>query len=139
MPLYDFRCEAGHRFERMVKLADFELLQLCSCRVPASRVISAPMFNVDSTSYTCPVTGDYISSKHQHENNLRKQGCRVQEPGEKEEFFRRRDWAEKQVDAKVDESLERTWETLPSDTREKLANEVVASDITLARESPNAH
>lgn len=42
MPLYDFTCRRGHKFERSVPLADFELTQACECGEGATRQISAP-------------------------------------------------------------------------------------------------
>lgn len=43
MPLYDFKCSEGHRFERFVTLSDFEKSQECDCGAGASRQISASM------------------------------------------------------------------------------------------------
>lgn len=43
MPLYDFRCTEGHRFERFVALAQFASPQTCECGAPAQRLIVAPM------------------------------------------------------------------------------------------------
>ncbi len=42
MPLYDFRCSEGHRFERFVALAEFASPQACECGAPSRRVLSAP-------------------------------------------------------------------------------------------------
>lgn len=42
MPMYDFRCGEGHRFERLVPLARFSEVQACECGAPAQRLISAP-------------------------------------------------------------------------------------------------
>lgn len=44
MPLYDFRCGEGHRFERHVPLASFSEAQACGCGSEATRVVSAPRF-----------------------------------------------------------------------------------------------
>jgi putative FmdB family regulatory protein len=41
MPLYDFRCASGHRFERFVPLADFEVVQACDCGADATRLVVA--------------------------------------------------------------------------------------------------
>lgn len=41
MPLYDFKCGLGHRFDRLVKLADFDVPQLCACGEGAVRQVSA--------------------------------------------------------------------------------------------------
>lgn len=42
MPMYDFLCGDGHRFERLVKLIDFDVAQSCECGEGAKRLISAP-------------------------------------------------------------------------------------------------
>lgn len=140
MPLYDFKCEGGHRFERMVPLSHFEAQQYCDCNAPASRVISAPMFHVDQTGYTCPVTDQWIGSKHEHENNLRRQDCRVLEPGEKEAAASFRADADASVDRALDETVERQWDAMPSAKRERLTNELLAgSDLEVARETPNVN
>lgn len=54
MPLYDFQCDAGHRFDRVVKLADFDAPQACGCGAAASRLISAPRVLSD---YMTPCMG----------------------------------------------------------------------------------
>lgn len=43
MPLYDFTCQDGHRFERFVKLENFGERQDCDCGSVASRIPCAPM------------------------------------------------------------------------------------------------
>jgi hypothetical protein len=42
------------------------------------------MISVEAVGYNCPVTGKWVGSKKAHQENLREQGCRVLEPGEKE-------------------------------------------------------
>lgn len=54
MPMYDFRCGEGHRFERMVPLARFSEVQRCDCGSAASRQIAAPHVISDSIA---PVRG----------------------------------------------------------------------------------
>lgn len=48
MPLYDFRCGAGHSFERLVPLASYGDIQACECGAEAHRAISAPRVVSDS-------------------------------------------------------------------------------------------
>lgn len=43
MPMYDFACLDGHRFERIVPLAQFGDKQHCDCGSLARRLVSAPM------------------------------------------------------------------------------------------------
>lgn len=54
MPLYDFACLKGHRFERHVKLADFNAPQACECGEGAHRQVCAPRVLSD---YIDPVRG----------------------------------------------------------------------------------
>lgn len=124
MPLYDFRCDKGHKFERFVKLTDFEEAQFCACSSSASRVISAPMFSVDQTDYRCPITDKHIGSIHAHRDNLDRHGCRVLETGETEGTKKSRLAREAAMDKAVDETVERHWDSLPSDSRERIGAEL---------------
>lgn len=54
MPLYDFRCEQGHRFERMVPLAMFAEVQFCDCGEASRREVCAPHVVSDSIA---PIMG----------------------------------------------------------------------------------
>lgn len=54
MPLYDFRCEEGHRFERAVPLARFAEAQECDCGASARRILSAPRVLSDTIA---PILG----------------------------------------------------------------------------------
>lgn len=42
----------------------------------------------DYEGYNCPVTGKWIEGRTAHKENLKRQGCRVFEPGELEAFKR---------------------------------------------------
>jgi putative FmdB family regulatory protein len=134
MPLYDFECIENHRFERSVKLIDFEVPQFCSCGAPASRAISAPRFSVDNVGYDCPVTGKWIGSKREHEENLKQQGCRVLETGEKEANERSRVKDEAAFEKKLEDSIERQIDQMSSTKKEQLANELINGKADLAVE-----
>ena len=131
MPVYDFKCPEGHHFERFVKLENFDQPQLCFCGEKAQRLISAPMFTVDNTDYPCPITGERISSRHQHEENLRKHDCRVLESGEVEANQKNREAAEAAFDKSIENSVERELSNWGSDKMEKLANELTNGNVDL--------
>lgn len=132
MPLYDFNCDNGHRFERMVPLKEFEVTQICSCGADSSRAISSPMFRVDQTGYNCPITDEWIGSRHQHEENLKVHGCRVLETGEKDLNEARRKAADDELDKKLDDGVEQIFEAMPSDKKEQLHNELINGKLDLA-------
>lgn len=132
MPLYDLQCDQGHRFERMIPLEKFEEPILCDCTAPAQRLISAPMFSVDQTGYTCPVSGEWIGSKHQHQNNLAKHGCRVLETGEKEAAAAYRAKEDAALDKAIEGTVERQIESFSSEKKETLHNELINGKLDLA-------
>lgn len=135
MPMYDFECEQGHRFERMVKLKDFEEVQQCACLTPAKRLISMPMFSVEQVGYSCPITEKWVSSGREHRENLRQHGCRVFEPGEKEAAATFRRKADEAFDKKVEDTVEREIEAMPSAKKEKLYAEMTrgGADVEIVR------
>ena len=138
MPLYDFRCSKGHRFERFVPLEKFEEVQECVCNAPAQRLISAPMFTVDNTGYNCPITGEWIGSKYQHQENLAKHGCRVLETGETEAAASFRAKEDAKLDKLIEDHVEREFESFSSDKKEQLHNELVNGklDLSVDRSTP---
>jgi hypothetical protein len=61
----------------------------------------------DIPGYDCPVTGKWIEGRRAHEENLKQQGCRIVEKGEKEEWIRDRERAAREQDRKLDETIAR--------------------------------
>lgn len=126
MPLYDCECSSGHQFERQIPLSEFEEPIICACGSGARRAISRPTIiggRLDY-EYACPVTGKHISSKRQHEENLKINGCRVLETGERGYNQRRAAEADQEFERKVDETIEREIAVMPSEKREQLGKEL---------------
>jgi len=134
MPLYDIICPEAHKSERFIPLEKFEEPIICACGLPARRAISAPMFTVDHTGYSCPVTGDWIGSKAAHRENLDKHGCRVLETGETEQYKSSKAREEAEFDKKIEATVEKTIETWSSDKKEALHNELVNGKLDVAIE-----
>lgn len=44
----------------------------------------------DYPGYDCPVTGKWIDGKREHEENLKRHGCRLIEKGEKDAMIKRK-------------------------------------------------
>lgn len=125
MPLYDIQCSAsGKIFERFIGLDDFEEPILCSCQHPANRVISPVRFSVENVGYDCPITGEWIGSKRQHNENLAKHGCRVYETGETEQAKKAKAAADAEFEKRLDDTVEKEFEAMPSAKKEALAAEL---------------
>jgi hypothetical protein len=98
------------------------------------RLISAPFVKVDNVGYTCPITNKWIGSKQEHRNNLARHDCRLLEDGEHEDNTRKRQQANIELDKKIEESVEKQIESMPTDKVERLAKEVQAGfDVQINR------
>lgn len=136
MPLYDYKCPVcSARFERMLKIADLDSVQKCShCGAAMNRQISAPMVVGDYPPYECPVTGKIIEGRRAHEENLKRTGCRILEPGETEAFKRRVAQDEAALDRSIEETTDRLIAGLPTEKRDRLAGELENGlDVSISR------
>jgi len=127
MPTYDFQCEGCGHSERDVlrPLAEYNLPYPCPiCDAPMRQLISAPHVVMDYAGYTCPVTGKWVEGHAAHRENLKRQGCRVLEPGETEEVRRARKRADERLDHSLDETADQLLASLPSCEVEHLCNAV---------------
>ena len=127
MPLYTYKCRvSGETFDRIAPMAASADPRICACGAVGDRVISPTRINKDYEDYTCPVTGKLISGRVAHEENLKRTGSRVFEPGEKDAMMRRKAAEEAAFDKKIEDSVEQAIDALPSAKREALANEMTA-------------
>lgn len=81
--------------------------------------------------YECPVTGIPIRSKAAHEENLKRHGCHVLEPGELAHADKVRAQnqvaADAHLDASVDATVDSLVQSMPSGAIEQLATELSTS------------
>lgn len=71
MPLHDYQCGEGHRFERFVPLADLSEPQGCECGAPAQRLVCAPALAATDEIAPCwGADGKQHSSLSSYRNSL---------------------------------------------------------------------
>lgn len=136
MPTYVFKCPAcGHDFERILRLAEYDSPQQCpQCAAIAERRVCAPAVRGDYAPYNCPVTGKPIEGRRAHEENLKRHGCRILEPGEVSESSRRRAAEDASLEAAVEATTESLLASMPGRKLEQLAAEMQAgADVTIER------
>lgn len=54
---------------------------------------TGPILLGDYEAYDCPVTGKMIEGRYAHNENLKRQGCRLLEPGESRDAIKRQEEA----------------------------------------------
>ncbi len=134
MPLYEYECSCGRRFDRYLPLASYKSPQTCTCGEVAAKRLSRPNIVADAAGYACPVTGKWIEGNKAHKDNLRRHGCHVLEAGETEAATKRRLRGDEALDRAIDTTVEAFVEKLPSQKREQLAREIAAgADISINR------
>jgi putative FmdB family regulatory protein len=51
MPLYEYECEAGHRFEKIQKFSDPPIEKCPTCGQPVHKLVSSPAFQFKGTGW----------------------------------------------------------------------------------------
>lgn len=74
MPLYDYRCGEGHRFERLVPLARFSEPQSCECGAVAQRLPCAPRVVSDIIPPTYGADGKLHESLSSYRHSMTPEG-----------------------------------------------------------------
>lgn len=137
MPVYVFRCEKDHQFDVYLKLKDYDKPQICKCGAPAKRKIVATMLNCDIQPwdyYESPVSGKPIRSYKDRKEDMAKHGCVDYEPSMKKVQKQKIKAMDDALDKKVDETVEKEWDKMPSQKRERLASELMGgADIEIER------
>jgi len=126
MPVYSYKCNCGKEFDRFLPLKDYLQEQLCICGSVAKKILKPTFVSGDFKGYSCPVTGKWIEGRKAHEENLKRQGCRVLEPGEQEAQTRRLQKEEAEFEKRLDETIEREFDALPVVKKEQLTNEILS-------------
>jgi len=126
MPIYRYKCPTCNRQREVFrKLAEIDDLITClEDSFPMHRQICAPAVRGDYPGYDCPITGKWIEGKRAHQENLKLHGCRVLEPGETDQFKRRKAAEEAAFDSQIEETAAQLVTALPTEKREQLAAEL---------------
>lgn len=124
--IYEYQCDCGTKFERVLPLARYAEPQICECGARATKVFSSLRVMGDLPAYISPVTGREIRGRREREEDLKRSGCRPYEEGERAYFAKKRADADKAFDRAVDETVEREFEALPARKKEQLAGEIEA-------------
>lgn len=137
MPIYVFKCEDGHQFDLYLKLKDYDTPQTCECGKRAKRKIVPTMISCDIQPwdyYESPVSGKPITSYKERREDMKRHDCVDYDPGMKKTQKQKIKAMDDALDKKVDETVEREWDNMPVQKRERLANELTSGmDVEIVR------
>lgn len=132
IPIYEYACFNGHKFERYLPLEDYSLPQTCECGMLGKRFLSPPLLVKvqQECRYDSPITGEPITTWQQRRNDLDKHNCQEYDPEMKRDADLRVHEADAKLDHSVDEHVERTWGKMPTKVRAAIASELVDHGVT---------
>lgn len=136
MPLYEYKCDCGKKTQEYKPVKQFDETVFCACGAAMQKVIFAPMVFVSAdVGYSCPITGEPITSKKAHEENLARHGCRVLETGETQSYTEKLRREDEELENRISETAEAFVESLSSEAREQLGREIESGlDCTVLRQ-----
>lgn len=138
MPVYVFRCEKGHKFDRFLKLEDYDTPQVCDCGCRAERQIVATMIRPDIPNwdrYVSPATGKLITSYKERREDMKASGCVDYEPSLTNETKKSISQQEAYLDKAIEETVDMEFEKMDSRKKEQLESELKHMDIEVTREA----
>lgn len=134
MPIYEFKCNNGHLFDRFLKLANYNDPQTCECGAASVKLLSRPAIHADFPPYESPVTGKMITSRRERREDLARSGCVEYEPSMLQESERKRAAEDAALEKKIDEHVEAEIINMDARTREKLVSELQSGvDVEVVR------
>ena len=74
MPIYEYKCEKGHSFDRYLPLSRYKEEQVCECGASSHKVLGKHFVQNDMTGYLSPIDGTYVGSRSQHKRHMRQHG-----------------------------------------------------------------
>lgn len=137
MPNYAFKCSYCKREKEVfLKIVDRNSEVSCSaCGTLMDRLITPVAVMGDFKPYTCPITERLIEGRRQHEENLKRHGCRLKETGETTQFIKQKEKEEADFDKKIEREVEKQVALMPAKKREVLFNEIASGvETTVVRQ-----
>lgn len=138
MPVYSYKCRCGERFDRFLRLSEYQRPQYCKCGLQAEKQLAAPAVRGDYPPYTCPITGQVIEGRRAHQENLARHGCRVLESGEVEQARRVRAEAELHLEESVAETAAQIVHSMDSESKAALGQALESSEAQFVNKTGNA-
>lgn len=134
MPVYEYKCPKGHRFERVLKIANYLEPQTCECGEIGKKLISKPMIAPMFEDYQSPIDGSPITTIRKRNNDLAKSGCIEYEPGMRQDADRLVKENDRKMEKEIDHTVEKIFSEMPTRKLEKLESELRAgADIVYER------
>jgi len=136
MPTYEYECRKGHKFERILPVAEYRAPQTCECGADSTKLVSLPLAGYVQREcvYDSPIDGRPVTSWRQRQEDMARNGCEEYDPGIKQDYQARVKREAEQLEKKFDATIDEQIEKLPTRALEKLESELKSGvDATIER------
>lgn len=136
MPLYDYECACGERFQRYLPISEYDEQQFGMCGKPAAKIfLSVPMVKIQKDiRYRSPIDGREITTWKQRNEDLVSSGSIQLDDDVKKHINDVRKRQDEKEEKAIDEHVERYVETLDSKSVERLGYELArGAELNYAR------
>lgn len=126
MPLYDYECACGERFQRYLPISEYDVQQFGRCGKPAEKIfLSVPVFKIQKDiRYRSPIDGREITTWRKRNEDLASSGSIPLDDDVKKHITDVRKKQEENEEKEIDDYVERYVETLDTKSVERLAAEI---------------
>jgi len=124
MPIYEYLCDKGHKFDRYLKMDDYKKPQICECGEKSKKLFSPAMIINSFESYESPIDGSIISTPKKRRDDLARSGSVPYEPGMRQDADTLAKNSEVKLEREMDNTVDKLLYEMPSNKREKLINEL---------------
>ena len=140
MPLHDYLCLNGHRFERVTPIAELSATQHCNCGAASQRVfMKFPAAYVQAdVHYDSPIDGRPVTTRQARIEDLARNNCVEYDPEMKKDATRKHAEQDSKLDRELDATVESEISRMPARKRELLAQELSAgADLNYVQSTPS--
>ena len=136
MPIYDYECGCGERFQKYLPISEYDEQQFCRCGKQAIKIfLSAPIFKIQKDiRYRSPIDGREITTWRQRNEDLASSGSIPLDDDVKKHINDIKKRQDEKDEREIDEYVERYVETLDSKSVERLGSELAhGADLNYTR------
>ena len=125
-PLYEYECEQGHVFDRLLKTKDYKEPQTCDCGSGSRKRITVAMIAPSFEDYESPIDGRPITSKRKRLDDMERNGCVEYEPSLRDETTKNMKTQEDKLERDMDNTVDYEISKMPARKKELLDQELKA-------------
>lgn len=134
MPVYEYQCENGHKFDNFFTIVGHLRQLACHCGAMATQIISAPIL-IKAAPFVCydsPIDGRPITTWAARREDLARNNCQPYDPEMRKDAERFNEDCMKEVESDIQQTVEQEFSKMSHAKRSQLGHELF--DLNMSAE-----